>query len=84
MYVAPPGQEVAVPRLYHGRCPQTCVGDPPYGVRPVVYEAQGTQLFQDVELVLRRNRKAHIRTKMCPKPVFEMGVMISGSLWVTK
>jgi len=72
VYVAPSGEEVAVPGLYLGRRPQTGVGDTPYGVRPVVYEAKGTQLLQDTELILRRNRKSHIRAEMGSEPGFEM------------
>src|SRR5215212_11483821 len=66
-HVASPGEEVAVPRLYPSR-PQTGVGDAPYCVRPVVYEAEGTQFLQDAEFVLRCNRKLHTGSKMGPEP----------------
>jgi hypothetical protein len=68
VYVAPPGEEIAVPRLYHGRRPKAGAGDSFYGVRPVVYEAEGIQFFQDAELVLDRNRKSHTRAEMGSEP----------------
>ena len=72
VYVAPRGEEVAVPRLYHGRRPQTGVGDPLYGVWPVVYEAEGAKSLQDAELVFRRNCKPHAGAEMGFQPGFEM------------
>ena len=48
VYVAPPAEEVAVPGLGFGHRPQTGVGDPPNGFRPVVYKAEGTQFLQDI------------------------------------
>src|SRR5919112_984028 len=58
---------------FHGCRPQAGVGDPLYGVGPVVYEAEGAERVQDAELVLRRDGKSHLGTEMGFQPRFEIG-----------
>ena len=72
MNVVPAGDESTVPRLYSGRCPEAGVGDAYHGVRTVVYEAEGIESHNDVELVMGRYRQPDTLAEICFQPGFEM------------
>src|SRR5918912_2285151 len=70
---APAGDEGAIPRLYFGRRPQVRVGDPLYGVGPVVYEAEGPDLLDNAEFVPGSDRQPYVGAEVRLEPGFEMG-----------
>ena len=59
--------------MYLGRRPETGVRGSFYGVWPVVYEAESSELIEDFELVLRRDRQVHVGTELGLEPGFQVG-----------